>query len=80
MKLKPVVELKDISDMDNYNFIAIIYLKHREIYLASNSINNLLKEIKFRRFKCAWITRYDGDYWNAGQCLTQEWCYEPRYR
>jgi hypothetical protein len=78
----PVVEvnLSKVEDMWGYEYQA----KHRnkdgklDCIIASNSLNNLKKEIKARGWELAWITTNRGKL-SYGQDLVDEYPYVPRY-
>lgn len=48
------------------------------IFLASDSLNNLKKEIRNRHYDLAWITSQTGVF-SYGQNLIESYPYKPRY-
>lgn len=81
----PVIELsvKEMKKMWDYQYQAKIYQPNSEnlkikTILASNSLNNLKKEIRNRKIKIAWITTSEGSL-SYGQEVVNEYPYCPRY-
>jgi len=80
----PVVEipLEDISTMWDYEYQAKYISVNDGILqcvLASNSLINLKKEIKMRKWVLAWLTTSDGAF-SRGQEVVDEYPYCPKYR
>lgn len=75
MNKKPVFEVS-VNNMWDYEFQA--KNSYNNIILASNSLNNLKKEIKIRNWDLAWITTSNGCL-SYGQNLVNEYPYKPRY-
>ena len=82
---KPVYEKWDNEDwgeVGNLEYRAAIYLstttRKHVLFLLSDSLINLKKEIKARGFKGAWIAAQNGCF-SVGQNAVDEYLYIPRY-
>jgi hypothetical protein len=74
---KPVYDV-DACNMWNYKYQAKHDGRRGIEIIASDSINNLKREIKDRGWKLAWITAAKGRF-SCGQNVVSEYPYMPRY-
>lgn len=79
---KPVFEIPE-SETDAYEYIARYTISriHQEevIFLGSDSLMNLKKEVKERGVRIAFLTTRTGAF-SYGQNVVDEYPYCPRYR
>jgi hypothetical protein len=76
----PVVEIdiKDPRKMWDYEYQAKSCIG-KDVILASNSLENLKKEIKRRRWVVATLSMTNGMF-SAGQTAVYEYPYHPQYK
>lgn len=76
MRRKPVYEIS-YGEEDNYEYTAT-NSSENSIILASDSLVNLKKEIKLRRWDMGWIQTRNGVF-SYGQEIVHTYPYTPKY-
>ena len=74
---KPVKEVT-VDVMWDYEYQAKRYTGKNQQILASNSLNNLKREVRKQGWALAWITCSNGSM-SYGQSIVDEYPYKPRY-